>query len=161
MNNLSSQARQANSAGALIRKFWRMGKDRPEVLVLIILALITFGFYINSLDIFASNSGSDAISPTPSVSPTIYQNETTKTVIPTQPEEDSEDSSVWSPSPTISEPKVDCVGPDGNHLSVTQEECESFNSSWATPTPTSTLTPTPSSTQTPTPTPTSTPTPTP
>jgi hypothetical protein len=30
-------------------------------------------------------------------------------------------------------PKIDCVGPDGKHLSVTQDECNKFNNAWKNP----------------------------
>lgn len=45
-------------------------------------------------------------------------------------------------------PTVDCVGPDGKHLYITEEACNSFNRAWYTPTPT----PSPVPTDTPTPT---------
>jgi hypothetical protein len=38
-------------------------------------------------------------------------------------------------SSAISQSFIDCTGPDGKHLWVTKDECDSFNSSWATPTP--------------------------
>lgn len=38
---------------------------------------------------------------------------------------------------TPPEPTVDCIGPDGKHLYVTQKECDNFNNAWRpTPTPT-------------------------
>lgn len=40
----------------------------------------------------------------------------------------------------ISEPEIDCTGPDGKHLFVTQKICEGFNDAWhqgQNPTPTS------------------------
>jgi hypothetical protein len=49
-------------------------------------------------------------------------------------------STVLTPRPAYSSSAtsqsfIDCTGPDGKHLWVTREECNSFNSSWATPTP--------------------------
>lgn len=42
-----------------------------------------------------------------------------------------------TPSPmvqtTYSNPKVDCTGPDGKHLQITQKECDDFNNAWNTP----------------------------
>ena len=29
-----------------------------------------------------------------------------------------------------SDPLIDCIGPDGKHLEVTQQECDSFNAAW-------------------------------
>jgi hypothetical protein len=34
------------------------------------------------------------------------------------------------------EPTIDCVGPDGRHLQITQEACDNFKYAWATPAPT-------------------------
>lgn len=33
--------------------------------------------------------------------------------------------------PDVSNPKIDCTGPDGKHLQITQQECNNFNNSWA------------------------------
>lgn len=34
-------------------------------------------------------------------------------------------------NPKVSpEPKIDCTGPDGKHLQITQKECEDFNNAW-------------------------------
>lgn len=30
-------------------------------------------------------------------------------------------------------PKIDCIGPDGKHLQVTQKECDDFNNAWKNP----------------------------
>lgn len=36
------------------------------------------------------------------------------------------------------DPKIDCTGPDGKHMQVTQQECDNFNNAWRpAPTPTS------------------------
>lgn len=40
-------------------------------------------------------------------------------------------------------PLVDCVGPDGKHVSLTKNACDSFKKAWATPTPSPTATPQP------------------
>lgn len=34
-------------------------------------------------------------------------------------------------NPVVSNPKVDCTGPDGKHLQITQQECDNFNNAWA------------------------------
>lgn len=61
------------------------------------------------------------ISPTPTTSPTA-------TPIPVK-------RIVPIPSPT--QALIDCVGPDGKHLQLSQQDCDNFNSAWkSTPTPT-------------------------
>lgn len=36
------------------------------------------------------------------------------------------------------DPIIDCVGPDGGHLRITQKECDSFNNAWKKPQPSNT-----------------------
>jgi hypothetical protein len=45
------------------------------------------------------------------------------------------------PTGITTEPTIDCSGPDGKHLYITQEACGNFNKAWATPTPTITYSP--------------------
>lgn len=33
-------------------------------------------------------------------------------------------------APVAIEPKIDCIGPDGKHLQITQKECDDFNAAW-------------------------------
>ncbi|MCL5784486.1 MAG: hypothetical protein M1142_03995 [Patescibacteria group bacterium] len=45
----------------------------------------------------------------------------------------------FTPSPKVNTtPRVDCVGPDGKHVSLTKKACDDFKKAWATPTPTPT-----------------------
>ncbi|MCL5676025.1 MAG: CAP domain-containing protein [Patescibacteria group bacterium] len=39
------------------------------------------------------------------------------------------------------DPKIDCVGPDGKHLQITQKECNDFNNAWNGIRPTPTIDP--------------------
>jgi hypothetical protein len=48
-----------------------------------------------------------------------------------------------TPSPLImrhpqqfqTQSKIDCIGPDGKHLSISQQQCDAFNNAWKQPSP--------------------------
>ncbi len=57
----------------------------------------------------------------------------------TQPTLAQPDTSTEAPTPTqmpqqtYQQPAtntIDCIGPDGKHLQVTQQECDNFNNAW-------------------------------
>src|SRR5258708_4905344 len=67
--------------------------------------------------------------PTPTSTPLASSSKTSPTDTPTP-------TPTPSDTPTPTPVKVDCVGPDKKHFKTTQENCDSFNQAWATPTPT-------------------------
>jgi len=104
----------------------------PLIIILVIICISGAGLYAYSANqtaevIVASPSPSSTDSPTPS--PTSTQTATTTPV----------------PISTIS--LVNCVGPDGKTVRLTQKACDDFKKSWATPTPAATSKPTQTSTQ--------------
>ena len=170
MDNFNNQTfRHRNFLSRLIAKIWLAGKNHPEAAVVTVLILITGGIFVHSL---SRSSNLDLKTATTLTSPTVMPTAIPTDIIPTQPETDSNPSAATTNLvQTSTDPIIDCIGPDGKHLSVTQEQCNSFNSAWVTPTPsptpTSEVTSTPDDTPTPTPidtptdTPNDTPTPTP
>lgn len=99
----------------------------PLIVILVIAGVASVGWYTFSTKqqtkVTISPTPSLTISLTPSSEPT-----PTPTKTPT-------------PSPKASVvPLVDCIGPDGRHVSLTQKACDDFKKSWATPTLTTTPT---------------------
>lgn len=99
----------------------------PLIIILVIVGIVGIGWYTFSTNqqakITVSPSPSPAVSPSPSPTPS---------PIPTK-------TPVASPKASTA-PLVDCVGPDGKHVSLTQKACDDFKKSWATPTPSPTPT---------------------
>ena len=129
------------------------------VAILFILGLIIFIVHEYTASSQSNNTPSLSPSPAPSDTPS---NAPSPSPIDTNTStnNDSSPSDNQTANPNVS-PTVDCVGPDGKHFNTTQQQCDSFNSAWATPTPTAapitpTTTPTPTSAA-PTDTPTATP----
>lgn len=65
-------------------------------------------------------SSSPSLSPTPIPTPMV----TPKPIYVTIPAAKSDNSQL-----------IDCTGPDGKHLQVTQTACDNFNKAWVTPNP--------------------------
>jgi len=105
------------------------GFTAPIVLVLVLIALAGTAYVVKthlkpsqpapvatsspSAELTASDSATPVATPSPTPSP-----------------------SKTASSSVASVPMVDCVGPDGKHVQMTQTDCTSFNKAWAKPTPT-------------------------
>lgn len=90
----------------------------------IVLALIGYSILSNSGTKTQSLSESSTI-PVPSNSPA-----SESTTTPTS----TSNNNVYTQPNVLSTPTVDCVGPDGKHMQVSQQTCDSFNKAWQ-PTP--------------------------
>lgn len=121
-----------------------MSQMRAMVLTVIILALVTGGVYLYSLTV--NNRSKENITPTPTLTPTQTEEKPAEALEPTETPE----VIYWKPTPTKAKtntnnaattPTIDCIGPDGKHLNISQQQCDEFNKAWATATPTPTLTP--------------------
>lgn len=117
--------------------FFSKFKDNFGLIFFLILTILVFLSIFQYFQINKSiNQNSTTLIPT--VAPT-------ETISPDSTEDNTDNSdSQLSPTPTPSDPMIDCVGPDGKHLNLTQKECDDFNNVWK-PTPTATPTPTDSS----------------
>lgn len=153
----------------LLRKVNGMSQMQLQIFIVGILVFFVFGLFLFSSHkttgvLGSSNTPTVTVEPTREVKPS-------DTPTPTEPKPTDTDSITVKPKPTSAVTTVDCVGPDGKHLSVSQDVCNSFKNAWVTPTPTNsptsvptntpTITPTSTPTLTVTPTPTPTPTTTP
>jgi cytoskeletal protein RodZ len=129
------------------------------VAILFILCMIIF--IVHEYTAASQNNNPPSVSPSPAPSNTPSNAPSPSPInTNTSTNNDSSSSDNQTVNPNVS-PTVDCVGPDGKHFYTTQQQCNSFNAAWATPTPTAApTTPTPSPTPTST-APTDTPTPTP
>lgn len=133
------------------------------VIIISILVIISAG----GIFIFHFYKASAKNNDSPSVTPSPVPSDTPTDAPSPSPIDTSTDSTSSSDEQTANadvSPTIACIGPDGKTLYVTQQQCDSFNAAWATPTPTvipTTPTDTPATTPTDTPTPTDSPTPTP
>ena len=127
----------------LIGKISAMSLTQTGFALIILFSLITGGVFLYSLQSTSEVKGAKSSAPAKRPTPTI--------AAPTDTPEPTDTPGVAKSYKTYitTEPKIDCVGPDGKHLAMTQQQCDSFNSAWATPLPT--VTPTPAITDTPTP----------
>ena len=152
----------------ILGKITGMSMLQIALSVLGLLAIITLIIYFYPTHNASSKSAKPSITPTAAPQPTDTPSPTDSPV-PGRSDSSGTDSNLSNTSSASQPitPTVDCIGPDGKHLKISQDACDTFNKAWATATPTSTPTPAPIPTETPTITPTTgitgspTPTPTP
>lgn len=103
----------------------------PLIIILIVVTVTGISWYMFSAKPEFKTSPSVNISLTPTPKPTATP-PLTPTLLPTK---------TSTPSPQSSSlPLVDCTGPDGKLVKLTQKACNDFFKSWATPTPSPTPT---------------------
>lgn len=153
--NMEENKHKKSKFISITDKISSMSQMQAMILTVIILALITGGVYVYFIS--SSTRTKEHKTPSPSSTPAPVKNKPTETPEPTDTPEVLHSKPAASKTGTDVEgaSTIDCVGPDGKHLKISQDQCDSFNKAWAT------ATPTPSPATYPTDTPTDSPTPSP
>src|SRR5438105_2148822 len=114
----------------LIGNISSMSSTQTGFALIGLFALVTGGVFLYSLQSTPEIKGAQSSVPSKTPAPTV--------VSPTDIPEPTDIPKVTKSSKTYTttERKIDCVGPDGKHLFVTQKQCDSFNNSWASSQPT-------------------------